>query len=56
MPNERLSDMTLVEAARESGVKSCGAVGRACHGIHLKHEVDRRFRRRLENPEDVICQ
>ena len=52
----RLSDMTLVEAAGESGVRSYGAVGRACHGIQLKREVDRRFRRRLENLEDVICQ
>ena len=30
---KRLSDMTLVEAAGESGVKSYGAAGRACHGI-----------------------
>ena len=48
--------MTLAEAAGESGVKSYGAVGRACRGIQLKREVDRRFRRRLENLEDVICQ
>ena len=48
--------MTLVEAAREYGVRSYGAVGRARHGIHIKREADRRFRRRLGNPEDVICQ
>ena len=53
---KRLSDMTLAEAAREYGVKSYGAVGWACLGIHLKRGADRRFRRRLENPEDVICQ
>ncbi len=53
---KRLSDMTLVEAAGESGVKSYGAVGWTRHGIQLKREADGRFRRRLENPEDVICQ
>ncbi len=56
VPNERLSDMTLVEVAREFGVRSWGAAGRACHGIQLKREADRRFRRRLENPEDVVRQ
>ena len=47
---KRLSDMTLVEAAGEYGVRSCGAAGRACHGIRLKREADRRFRRRLTGP------
>ncbi len=48
--------MTLVEVAGEFGVKDYGAAGRACLGIHLKRGADRRFRRWLENPEDVICQ
>ena len=48
--------MTLAEAAGEDGVRSCGAAGRAHHGIHLKREADRGIRRRPENPEDVICQ
>ncbi len=53
---KRLSDMTLGEVAREFGVKSYGAVGWACHGIHLKREADGKFRRRLENLETAICQ
>ncbi len=48
--------MTLVEVAGESGVRSYGAVGWACHGIHLKRGADRGIRRRLENLEDVISQ
>ncbi len=53
---KRLSDMTLVEVAREFGVKSYGAVGWACHGMHQKREGDRKFRQRIESLEAAICQ
>lgn len=53
---KRLSDMTLGEVAKEFGVKSYGAVGWACHGIHQKRERDSKFRQRIESLEATICQ
>ncbi len=53
---KRLCDMTLGEVVRDFGVKSYGTVGRACHGISLKCEVNSKYRRQIENLETPICQ
>jgi len=53
---KRLCDLTLVEVAREFGVKSYGTVGWACHGIRLKCAVNSKFRRQIENLKTAICQ
>jgi len=53
---KRLCDLTLVEVAREFGVKSYGTVGWTCHGIDLKYDVNSKFRRQIENLKTAICQ
>ena len=53
---KRLCDLTLVEVAREFGVKSNGTVSWACHGIILKCEVNSKFCRQIENLKTAICQ
>ena len=49
-------DLTLVEVAREFGVRSYGTVGWACHGIRLKCDVNSKFRRQIGNLKTAICQ